>query len=126
MLYLLSVGKFYTPEYTQLSSSSTQQTNSVMTSVLSSTLSGQLSNLLSQMINVQNWNFGVNGSTGDNGWNNLDLEGMLSGRLLNNRLLINGNFGYRNNAYNTNQTDFIGDFDFQWLLTKNGNIREGL
>lgn len=123
MLYLLSVGKFYTPEYTQLSSSSTQQTNSVMTSVLSSTLSGQLSNLLSQMINVQNWNFGVNGSTGDNGWNNLDLEGMLSGRLLNNRLLINGNFGYRNNAYNTNQTDFIGDFDFQWLLTKNGNIR---
>ena len=119
MLYLLSVGRFYTPEYTQ----TTQQSSNTMTSVLSSTLSGQLNNMLSQAVNIPNWNFGINGSTGDSGWTDLELEGMLSGRLLNNRLLINGNFGYRDNTYSTGQTNFIGDFDFQWLLNKNGDIR---
>jgi hypothetical protein len=50
----------------------------------------------------------------------MDVEGMLSGRLLNNRLLINGNFGYRDNPTTTN--NFIGDFDLQWLLNKKGTF----
>ena len=59
-------------------------------------------------------------STGENGWEDIDVEGMLSGRLLNDRLLINGNFGYRNDPMiNKN---FIGDFEVQWLLDKNGNV----
>jgi hypothetical protein len=40
--------------------------------------------------------------------------------LLNNRLLINGNFGYRENPLAN--TNFIGDFDVQWLLTPSGEI----
>ena len=39
----------------------------------------------------------------------------------NNRLLLNGNFGYTDNAMNSN--NFIGDFDIEYLLTKNGNFR---
>ena len=50
----------------------------------------------------------------------MEVEGMLSGRLLNNRLLINGNFGYRDNPMAN--TNFIGDFDVQWLLTPSGEI----
>ena len=56
----------------------------------------------------------------------MDVEGLLSGRLLNNRLLINGNFGYRDNSTNPNG-NFIGDFDLQWLLTPSGKRKpEGI
>ncbi len=109
-LYLLGIGKFYTPDY----STATQNSNA-MTSVLSSTVSGQLNNMLSQVINNNNWNIGVNGTTGTNGWTNMEFEGMLSGQLLNNRLLINGNFGYRENP--TVTTNFVGNFDLEYLLT---------
>lgn len=117
ILYLLSIGKFYTQENT--SNSATQNSN-MMSSVLSSTISGQLNNILSQ-INLKNWNFGTNLSTGQNGWNEMDVEGMLSGRLLNNRLLVNGNFGYRDNPL-TNST-FVGDFVAELLLNRKGTIR---
>ena len=41
--------------------------------------------------------------------------------MLNNRLLINGQFGYRDNATQAT-TSFIGDFDIQYLLNPNGNL----
>ena len=41
--------------------------------------------------------------------------------MLNNRLLINGQFGYRDNATQATPS-FIGDFDIQYLLKANGNI----
>lgn len=41
--------------------------------------------------------------------------------MLNNRLLINGQFGYRDNANAT--TSFIGDFDVRYLLFPNGNLQ---
>lgn len=59
ILYLLGIGKFYTPENVD----ATQNSN-MMTSVLSSTLSGQLNNALSNIINSNNWNIGTNLSTG--------------------------------------------------------------
>ena len=121
ILYLLGIGKFYTPDY----ANKTDQNSNAMSSVLSSTISGQLNNMLSQVINSNKWNFGVNGSTGVNGWTDMEFQGMLSGQLLNNRLLINGNFGYRDNSVtnNTQQSNFIGDFDIEYLLTKTGDIR---
>ena len=115
-LYLLGVGKFYTPNYATAS-----QNSNAMTSVLSSTISGQLNNMLSQVINSTNWNIGLNGNTGTNGWTDMEFEGMLSGQLLNNRLLINGNFGYRENP--TVTSNFVGNFDLEYLLTKSGEIR---
>ena len=115
-LYLLGVGKFYTPNYATAS-----QNSNAMTSVLSSTISGQLNNMLSQVINSSNWNIGLNGNTGTNGWTDMEFEGMLSGQLLNNRLLINGNFGYRENP--TVTSNFVGNFDLEYLLTRSGEIR---
>jgi len=116
VIYLLGIGRFYT--YGLAADQS--QTNAAVQSLLSSTLSGQLNNFLSNAIGNGNWNFGTNLSTGNQGWNDVDVEGMLSGRLLNNRLLINGTFGYRDTPIAN--TNFIGDFDVQWLLTKSGNL----
>ncbi|MDD3037655.1 translocation/assembly module TamB [Bacteroides sp.] len=116
MLYLLGIGKFYT-ENTRNSN----QNSNVMSSVLSSTLSGQLNNALSQVFETNNWNIGTNLSTGDKGWTDMEIEGILSGQLLNNRLLINGNFGYRDNPMAN--TNFIGDFEAEWLLNRSGDIR---
>ena len=116
ILYLLSIGKFYASE-----SAGGTQNSDVMSSVLSSTLSGQLSNALSNIIDNNNWNVGTNLSTGERGWTDVEFEGMLSGQLLNNRLLINGNFGYRDNPLSN--TNFVGDFEAEWLVNRSGTIR---
>ncbi len=116
ILYLLGIGKFYTPENVDTTSNS-----NMMSSVLSSTLSGQLNNALSQIIDNNNWNFGTNLSTGEKGWTDMEFETMLSGRLLNNRLIVNGNFGYRDNAIAN--TNFVGDFQAEWLVNRSGDIR---
>lgn len=116
ILYLLSIGKFYT-ENTR----NGNQNSNVMSSVLSSTLSGQLNNALSQVFETNNWNIGTNLSTGDKGWTDMEVEGILSGQLLNNRLLVNGNFGYRDNPMAN--TNFVGDFEAEWLLTRSGDVR---
>ena len=120
IIYLLGIGRFYTYDYTNNAENESGQSSSAMSSLLSSTLSGQLNNMLSQVINSNKWNFGTNFSTGNKGWTDMEVEGMLSGRLLNNRLLINGNFGYRDNPIAN--TNFVGDFDVQWLLTPSGEI----
>lgn len=117
VLYLLGIGRFYTYEYNNPEQS---QTNTAMNGLLSSTLSGQLSNLLANTIGNNHWNIGTNLSTGTAGWSDMDVEGMLSGRLLNNRLIINGTFGYRDTP--VSNTNFIGDFDVQWLLTPSGGV----
>lgn len=116
ILYLLAIGKFYTHEHL----GATQNSN-MMSSVVSSTLSGQLNNALSNILNLNNWNFGTNFSTGERGWTDVEFETMLSGQLLNNRLLINGNFGYRDNPMAS--TNFVGDFEAEWLVNRSGDIR---
>ena len=119
VIYLLGIGRFYTYDYNNTEQS---QSSVAMKSLLSSTLSGQLNQMFSNILgNNSNWNIGTSLSTGDMGWSDMDVEGLLSGRLLNNRLLINGNFGYRDNA-TTTTSNFIGDFDVQWLLTRSGNV----
>lgn len=123
VLYLLAVGRFYSQNNNSNSSLTTQQqsrTSLAMQSILSGTISQQLNTILNTVIKNDNWNFGANISTGDEGWNNAEYEGLLSGRMLNNRLLFNGQFGYRDNANAT--TSFIGDFDLQYLIYPNGNL----
>lgn len=120
ILYLLGVGRFYTYDYV---SSTTNPSQTAVNSLISSTLSGQLNQFLSRSLNLRNWNIGANLATGDRGWSDMDFEGILSGSLLNNRLLINGNFGYKENSLtNMGNTNFVGDFDVQWLLNRSGNV----
>lgn len=123
VLYLLAVGRFYSQSTNNNgleSSSQRNQANLAMQSILSGTLSQQINNVLSSVVNNSNWNFGANISTGTEGFYNAEYEGLLSGKLLNNRLLIDGQFGYRDKANAT--TSFIGDFDIKYLLYPNGNL----
>lgn len=118
VIYLLGIGRFYNYG-TQYMANSNQSTVAV-NSLISSTLSSQFNQIMSNAVGSDKWSFGANLRTGETGWDQLDVEGILSGRLLNNRLLINGNIGYRESYYSTN--NFIGDFDVQYILTPSGNL----
>ena len=124
VVYLLAVGRFY-PQGANNADTGNEngpsKTSLAMQSLLSGTLSGQINSVLGQVIKSNNWSFGANISTGDEGWNNAEYEGLVSGRLFNNRLLINGQFGYRDNTKTANPS-FIGDFDIRYLLFPNGNL----
>ena len=128
-IYLLGLGKFYTMD---LARQGIEGNNNDMESFLSTTISGQINNLLSNIISSDNWNFASNirtenmmgqstGVTTEDGLENMEIEGMLEGRLLDNRLLINGNFGYRENPMYA--SNFIGDFDLRYLLTNELSLK---
>lgn len=116
ILYLLGIGKFYPQE----STGGTQNSN-MTSSALFSTLSGQLNNLLSQVFDNNNGTSALISVQVTRAGRTMEIEGILSGQLLNNRLLINGNFGYRDNPLAN--TNFIGDFEAEWLLNRSGDIR---
>ncbi len=115
IIYLLALNKFYTPDYMNVG----QTHNNELASVASSALSSQLNNLLGQI--NENINIGTNLRSDKGDFSDVEVEVALSSQLLNNRLIINGNIGYRDNAVNNNT--FIGDFDLEYLLNKSGNIR---
>lgn len=113
IVYLLVLNKFYTPEYT-----GTKGSND-FTAVASSALSSQLSSLLNNITDkVQ---IGTNIRASEDGITDTEVEMLLSSQLLNNRLIFNGNFGYKNNS--TQKNAFIGEFDLEYKLTKSGDIR---
>ncbi|WP_099464015.1 MULTISPECIES: translocation/assembly module TamB domain-containing protein [Parabacteroides] len=119
IVYLLVLNKFYTPDYSTNTRSS-NEFNAVASSAISSQLSGILNSFTDKV------QIGANIRAGQEGFNdrNTEMEMLLSSQLLDNRLLINGNFGYKNSYYNTNQKNvFIGEFDLEYKLTKNGEIR---
>lgn len=115
IVYLLLLSKFYTPNYAL-----TDQKTSDFAAVASATLSTQLSNILSQL--DDRWQVGTNIRTSDTGFSNTEVELILSSRLLNDRVLFNGNFGYRDNSM-TQQDAFIGDVDIEVLLNRIGTWR---
>lgn len=113
IIYLLALNRFYTPDYM-----SATKGNDLM-SVASGTLSSQLSNILGQLSDKISVAPSLRTDNGD--FSDVEVDVALSSTLLNNRLLLNGNFGYRDKALNSNQ--FIGDFDVEYLLTRKGNWR---
>ncbi|MBR5707677.1 MAG: hypothetical protein IKX55_08950 [Bacteroidaceae bacterium] len=120
-IYLLALGRFYTDDV-----NSDRTTPSAVESIFNNTVSGQINNLLSQVMNNEKITLSSNISassylTNDaTNLSNKELEGILEAHLLNNRLLLNGNFGYRENTIN-NTSNFIGDFEFKYLLIPDKN-----
>ncbi|MDE6272712.1 MAG: translocation/assembly module TamB domain-containing protein [Muribaculaceae bacterium] len=113
MIYLLALNRFYTPEYMGGSS------GGEWASVASSTISSQLQNVLGQLTDKFNVAPSIRSDKGD--FSDVEVDVALSSRLFNNRLLINGNLGYRDPS--TSSTTFIGDFDIEYLLNSSGNWR---
>lgn len=116
IVFLLTLNRFYTPDNSNSGSGRTNQ----ISSLASATLSSQFNNILSQVTDKVNIGTNVKLDNTDN-YNNMEVQVALSSQLLNNRLLINGNLGYRDNI--TNKTTFIGDFDLEYKLTKSGDWR---
>ena len=123
VLYLLAVGRFMAQGRNNAgvdNPNQQSQASLAMQSILSGTIMQQVNEVLGSLTSHSNWNFGANISTGTEGFNNAEYEGLLSGSLLSGRLLVDGQFGYRDNANAT--TSFIGDFDLKYLLYPNGNL----
>lgn len=114
IIYLLALNRFYTPDYM----ASTTKGNELF-SVASSTLSSQLSSMLGKL--SDDWSIAPNLRSDRGDFSDVEVDVALSSRLLNNRLLFNGNFGYRDKSLNTNQ--FVGDFDIEYLLNPKGSWR---
>ena len=119
IIYLLALNRFYTPDYMDMGTSTNQ--NEFITSVASSTIAGQLSNILGKM--TDNLSIAPNVRTDKGDFSDVEVDVALSSQLLNNRLLLNGNLGYRDNTYNPNNSNFIGDFDLEYLLNSKGTFR---
>ncbi len=114
IIYLLALNRFYTPDYM----ASTTKGNELV-SVASSTISSQLGSILGQL--SDNWSIAPNFRSDRGDFSDVEVDVALSSQLLNNRLLLNGNFGYRDKSLNNNS--FIGDFDIEYLLNRAGTIR---
>lgn len=112
VLYLLALNRFYTPQFSGMG-------DGELMSVASSTLSSQVSNILSQITDK----FTLNPSfkTDRSDFSDMEVDLALSSQLFDNRLIINGNLGYRDRS--VSQSTFIGDFDIEYLLSKNGQLR---
>lgn len=114
IIYLLALNRFYTPEYMGGSSNGGE-----WASMASATVTSQLANMLSQLTDKFTLAPSLRTDKGD--FSDMEVDVALSSRLLNNRLLLNGNFGYRDRT--TSNTTFIGDFDIEYLLNRSGNLR---
>lgn len=118
-IYLLGLGRFYSLQ--EQSDTQSNTSTNALNGLLSSTLSAQFNDILSNAIGSKNFTIGTNLSTGQMGWNEIQAEGQLSGRMFNDRLNFNGSFGYRE-SIKTAYSGFVGDFDLQWLLNKRRTI----
>ena len=118
IIYLLALNRFYTPEYMGTGANQNEQ---LISSVASSTISAQLSSILGKM--TDNLSIAPNFRSNKGDFSDMEVDVALSSQLLNNRLLLNGNFGYRDNTYNMSNTKFIGDFDLEYLLNSKGTFR---
>lgn len=116
VIYLLALNRFYTPEY---ANSGTNHGSNEFASLASTTLSSRLSSLLGTI--SDKWTIAPSVRSDNGDFSDMEVDLALSSHLLNNRLLINGNLGYRDKTLNP--TSFVGDFDVEYLLNKSGTIR---
>lgn len=121
VLYLLIFSKFYTPQYAQ----SQSRTGSELTSFASASITSQLNQLLGHLSN--NFTMGTNFRSDKGDFSDMEMDVSLSTRLLGDRLLLNGNVGYRDPANRlgagSNTSSFIGDFDLEFLMNARGTVR---
>ena len=117
ILYLLVFNKFYMPNNQNVVNFG----GSELWSLAASTVSAQLNNLVSQFSNNNSLSFGFDMRR----VNDMDMEYQLD--LLyqpNDRWIVNGNFGYRQNNTNIeNYNQYITDVDIEYLLIESGKLR---
>jgi len=113
VIYLLALSRFYTPEYMGA------EQGGEFASVASSTLSSQIQNIVGSL--TDKLSVAPSFKSGKSDFSDMEVDVALSSSLFDNRLLLNGNLGYRDKSIS--QTTFIGDFDLEYLLSRDGRLR---
>ena len=113
--YLLAFNSFYNLQQVENASAST------FNSFLTSTLSAHLNNFLHKSLNTDIISLGVDMQKTDQSDTQYKANVVIQP---NERIILNSNVGYRDDNYTQNPEDkYMLDFDFEYLLTKNGKIR---
>lgn len=114
ILYLLLFHKFFTPDNIRTTTVGINEGISMATA----SFSAQINNALQSVFNTNIFSLGFD-------WQKTDIESdEFKAQILiqpNNRLIINGNIGYRND--NISENKFIGDFDLEYKLIESGRLR---
>ena len=118
VVYLLVFGKFFTPDYVKDADSRSSTLNSTY-ALLSSTITGQINNWLGRLTDAFTLGFNFR-SEGTDQNSAQEYEAVFQLQPVD-RLIINGNFGYRYN--DISNRPFFGDLDIECLLTPNGKYR---
>jgi hypothetical protein len=115
--FLLLLSRFYKPE-----GNADTQDSSDLAVLASATLSNQLTKIISKI--DDRWELGTNIRYSNTNIENTntEIELTVGSRLFNDRLLINGNFGYRNDV-NIDKEAMITDVDIEYLLNNAGTWR---
>ncbi len=113
VIYLLALNRFYSPEYTG------GEQGGEWASVASSTISSQIQNIIGSL--TDKFSLSPSFKSEKDDLSDMEVDVALSSSLFDNRLLINGNLGYRDKS--TSQSTFIGDFDIEYLLSRDGKLR---
>jgi len=119
VVYLLVFGRFFTPEY--MRSTAYAPTNETY-SLLSSTVTGQINSWLGKLTNVftLGFNFRSDGNSATDANATQEYEAVFQLQPVD-RLLINGNVGYRYN--DISNRPIFGDLDVEYMITPNGKVR---
>ena len=116
VIYLLVFGRFFTPDYMGVAQFATL--NSTY-SLLSSTVTSQINAWLSKLTNMLTLGVAIR-TEGEGAGSSQEYEAQFQLQPVD-RLVINGNVGYRYNDI-SNQP-FFGDLDVEVLLTEDGQLR---
>ncbi|MBQ9296123.1 MAG: translocation/assembly module TamB domain-containing protein [Paludibacteraceae bacterium] len=116
VIYLLVFGRFFTPDY--MSQAQYATLNSTY-SLLSSTVTGQINAWLSKLTDILTLGVAIR-TDGEGAGASQEYEAQFQLQPVD-RLVINGNVGYRYNDI-SNQP-FFGDLDVELLLTEDGQFR---
>ena len=116
VIYLLVFGRFFTPDYMGIAQYATL--NSTY-SLLSSTVTSQINAWLSKLTNMLTLGVAIR-TEGEGAGSAQEYEAQFQLQPVD-RLVINGNVGYRYNDI-SNQP-FFGDLDVEVLLTEDGQLR---
>jgi hypothetical protein len=116
-LYLLVMNSFYSDQSSYGSSTSSTSSTSAMAVTTTEMISNQLSNWISQISN--DFDLGFVYRPGTSNINPQEVQVALSTQILNDKVVINGNFDVRGSGTTYNNTDQItGDFDAEVKITE--------
>lgn len=116
IIYLLVFNKFFTPDR----ASNSNLFNNEGLSLLVSTASAQINSLFTRVTKSNNVTLGVDYQQRDLVTSDVKAQILYQP---NNRLIVNGNFGYRIDNIGSSTNKFINDVDIEYLLTESGRFR---